>query len=111
MITLIVYHPTKEFLAFLDENKFQYSVETISGYPNKAGKHDLGTIHVEDYPVGSYDGVIGLGCYWHSTLQEIKQQGEEMGLTAYQIKVAIERGVSSILGLRRIAKNIPAERI
>ena len=65
MITLTVYHPTKDFLKFLDENKFQYSVETISGYPNKEGKHDLGTIHVEDYPEGSYDGIIGLNCSWH----------------------------------------------
>ena len=95
MITLTVYHPTKEsrrrgvscspilsstqcnlnealltdakglqFLAFLDKN-YAYSVETISGYPNKDGKHEPGTIHVEDYSYRSYDGIIGLDCYWH----------------------------------------------
>ena len=70
MITLTVYHPTKEFLKFLDKN-FAYSVETISGYPNKEGKHELGTIHVEDYPVGSYEGIIGLSAIFiHSNGRE-----------------------------------------
>ena len=117
MITLTVYHPTKEFLKFLDK-RYKYSVETISAYPNKEGKHELGTIHVEDYPQGSYvrkahqrheaclmDGIIGLGCYWHSTPMEIERMGKEMGLTPLQIEVAIQRGISTPIGLRRIAKN------
>ena len=108
MITLTVYHPTKEFLAFLDKN-YAYSVETISGYPNQNGIHEPGTVHIYDYPRGIYDGVIGLDAIWHSTRQEIKQMGEEMGLTANQIKVALEQGISSALGLRRIAKNVPQQ--
>lgn len=65
MITLTVYYPTKEFLKFLHKNQFEYAVETISPYPNREGKHEPGTVHLEDYPVGLYDGIIGLGCYWH----------------------------------------------
>ncbi len=65
MITLTVYHPTRQFMKFLHDNKFEYSIETICGYPNKEGKHDLGIVHVYDYPGNLYDGVIGLSCYWH----------------------------------------------
>ena len=109
MITLTVYHPTQQFMKFLDKNKFEYSVETVSGYPNREGKHEPGIVHVYDYPHGTYDDIIGLGSFWHSTPQEIEQMGKEMGLTLYQIKIAIERGIETPLGLRRIARNIPVE--
>jgi hypothetical protein len=66
MITLTVHYPTEEFLQFLQQQKFSYSVETIASYPNpRTGRYDLGIIHVDDYPGNLYDGIIGLGCYWH----------------------------------------------
>lgn len=38
---------------------------------------------------------------------EVEKLGREMGLTRKQIEVAIKEGVTSPLGMRRIAKNVP----
>lgn len=57
MITLTVYHPTKEF--FLIRGLVILLRQSLL----TEGKQEPETVHVEDYPQGSYDGIIGLGSY------------------------------------------------